>query len=131
MRKLTIQALILLAVLILAGCTRKPLLYEWGSYEEQVYAMYKDPGKVPVEEQIEGLERDYQRARANNRPVPPGYHAHLGYLYFQTGKADQALQSFITEKELFPESAKYMDLLIARMKSKPENDLATKVTKST
>jgi hypothetical protein len=118
MRKKNLQTLFLLAVLIIAGCARKPLIYEWGSYEEQVYAMYKDAGKVPVEEQIEGLERDYQRARANNRPVPPGYHAHLGYLYFQTGKADQALQSFTTEKELFPESTKYMDLLIARIKPK-------------
>jgi hypothetical protein len=47
--------------------------------------------------------------------VPPGYHAHLGYLYYQSGKADQALQSFETEKQLFPESTRFMDLLISRM----------------
>jgi hypothetical protein len=117
MRKTKSSFLILLTVAILAGCVhKKPLLYEWGSYEEQVYAMYSDTGKVPIEKQLEDLERDYQKARATNRPVPPGYHAHVGYLYFQLGKADQAVQSFETEKLLFPESTLYMDRLIARIK---------------
>jgi hypothetical protein len=110
--------LFLLATLMLAACVKQPPLYEWGSYEDQIYAMYSDPGKVPVENQIQDLERDYQEAKAHNRPVPPGYHAHLGYLYFQLGKVDQAFQSFNTEKALFPESAVYMDRLIARIKQK-------------
>ena len=112
------KSLLLLLVLatVLSACVRQPLLYQWGSYNNQIYAMYHDPGKVPVEKQLEDLERDYQRARAANRPVPPGYHAHVGYLYFQLGKTDQALQSFETEKALFPESTVYMDRLIARIK---------------
>jgi hypothetical protein len=109
--------LFLLAAAMLAGCVaKKPLLYQWGSYEEQVYAMYSDTGKVSIEEQLNSLERDYQIARAADRPVPPGYHAHVGYLYFQLGKTDQAMQSFETEKALFPESSIYMDRLIARIK---------------
>ncbi len=112
---MTRLTLFLLTVSVLAGCERKPLIYEWGSYEDQIYAMYSDPGKVPVEEQVQNLERDYQLARSENKPVPPGYHAHLGYLYYQLGKTDQALQSFETEKKLFPESTRYMNLLISRM----------------
>jgi hypothetical protein len=115
MRKMTRLTLFLLTVSVLAGCAKKPLIYAWGSYEEQIYVMYSDPGKVPVEEQIENLESDYQLARSVDKPVPPGYHAHLGYLYYQSGKADQALQSFETEKKLFPESTRFMDLLISRM----------------
>ena len=115
MRKMTRLTLFLLIVSVLAGCAKKPLIYAWGSYEDQIYVMYNDPGKVPVEEQIESLESDYQLARSENKPVPPGYHAHLGYLYYQSGKADQAFQSFETEKELFPESTRFMDLLISRM----------------
>jgi hypothetical protein len=116
MRKTKSSFLILLAAAILAGCAGKPLLYEWGSYEDQIYAMYSDTGKVPIEKQLQDLEHDYQRARAANRSVPPGYHAHVGYLYFQLGKDDQAVQSFETEKALFPESTVYMDRLIARIK---------------
>ncbi len=108
--------LILLAATVLAGCAGTPLLYAWGSYEDQIHAMYTDTGKVPVEKQLEDLERDYQEARSANKSVPPGYHAHIGYLYFQLGKADQAVQSFETEKALFPESTVYMDRLIARIK---------------
>lgn len=115
MRKIARLTLFLLAVSVLAGCAKQHSVYEWGSYEDQIYVMYSDPGKVPVEEQIESLERDYQLARSENKPVPPGYHAHLGYLYYQIGKADQAFQSLETEKELFPESTRFMDLLISRM----------------
>lgn len=107
----------LLASAAMAGCVHAPpTLYQWGSYEDQVYAMCTDGGKVPLESQLQNLEEDYQHIRASKGAVPPGFHAHLGYLYFQTGKADQALQSFETEKSLFPESTVFMDHLIARIK---------------
>ena len=105
------------ALLALIGCAQKPTsLYQWGTYQPQIYALYSDPGKVSPEEQIAKLEEDYQKARSTNQAVPPGFHAHLGYLYFQAGKADQAVQSFNTEKALFPESTVYMNRLIAQIK---------------
>jgi hypothetical protein len=106
-----------LLLLTLVGCAApKQSLYQWGDYENQVYALYNDPGQSPVEAQIERLEADYQKARSTNKTVPPGFHAHLGYLYFQAGKGDQAVQSFQTEKSLFPESAVYMDRILAKAK---------------
>lgn len=89
-------------------------LYQWGSYEDQVYAMYAEPGKVSPQEQILTLEADADKARASNRALPPGMHAHLGYLYFQSGKPDRAVAEFETESRLFPESRPYMERLIAR-----------------
>jgi hypothetical protein len=81
----------LLALLALSsGCVGAPTLYHWGHYEALIYATYAAPGSVPPERQIELLERDYQQARAANRPVPPGFHAYLGYLYYSIGRADQA-----------------------------------------
>ncbi len=106
------------SLLILAGCAnQQQSLYQWGSYEDQVYAMYSEPGKVSAEEQITRLGLDAEKARATNRSVPPGYHAHLGFLYFQTGKPDAAVQSLEHEKALFPESTVYMNRLIARIKA--------------
>lgn len=101
--------------LLTACVSPTPSLYQWGSYEQQVYALYNDPGKAPSEQQIQKLEEDYQKARAINKAVPPGFHAHLGYLYFGVGKLDQARQSFATEKSLFPESAVYMDRILAKL----------------
>jgi hypothetical protein len=106
-----------LLLFTLVGCAApKQSLYQWGDYESQVYSLYNDPGKSPIEAQIEKLEADYQTARSTNKAVPPGFHAHLGYLCFQTGKGDQAVQSFQTEKTLFPESAVYMDRILAKVK---------------
>ena len=101
--------------LLLTGCST-PSLYTWGHYEDLVYVSYAAPGKAPPEMQIEKLEQDYQKARAANRRMHPGFHAHLGYLYFQTGKLDQARQEFETEKAEFPESAVFMDRLLSNLK---------------
>lgn len=105
----------LLVALLASGCaTQDKGLYQWGSYENQIYAMYAEGGKSSPLEQIAALEQDLEKARAANRPLPPGFQAHLGYLYFQTGKLDQAIAAFETEKQRFPESRPYMDRLISR-----------------
>jgi hypothetical protein len=100
---------------LLVGCTTQRPLYAWGSYEELIYASYNDPGKVPPELQIEMLEKEYQKVRATTARVPPGWHAHLGYLYAAVGKVDQAQQEFRTEKAEFPESAVFVDRLLANL----------------
>ncbi len=106
----------LLALLVVAAGCARPTLYSWGQYEELIYRSYAAPGAVAPEMQIERLEADYQRARAENKPVPPGFHAHLGFLYFQLGKLDQAKQELETEKAQFPESAVFIDRLLANLK---------------
>ena len=102
-------------VAVLAGCAAPKTMYAWGSYEELIYASYATPGSAPPEMQIESMERDYQQARAANQRVPPGWHAHLGYLYYQAGKRDQAVQELRTEKAGFPESAVFVDRLLANI----------------
>lgn len=102
-------------IALLTGCA-KPTLYYWGQYEELIYVTYTAPGKAATEMQIEKLEQDYQKARAANKRVPPGFHAYLGYLYFQLGKVDAARQELETEKAEFPESAVFVDRLLTNLK---------------
>jgi hypothetical protein len=104
-------------VALLTGCAA-PGLYSWGHYEAVVYATYAKPGAVPPERQIELLEQDYQKARSENKPVPPGFHAHLGYLYYQLGRLEEARREFETEKARFPESVVFIDRLLARLTGK-------------
>ncbi|NIJ47524.1 DUF4810 domain-containing protein [Rhizomicrobium electricum] len=106
-----------LAALVLAGCGT-PTKYYWGNYEELVYANYAKPGAVALDKQIQILQGDAQKAQKEGRPLPPGFHAQLGYLYAQQGSADQAKVQFETEKQLFPESTVLMDRLIANMARK-------------
>lgn len=105
----------LVGALLLTGCTSSRGLYYWGSYESQIYKMYNDPGEAPAERQVEVLEADIERARSKGQPLPPGYRAHLGYLYFQLGKYELARQSFEAEKAAFPESTVLMDRFIKKL----------------
>ena len=113
-----IRILSLLLAASLTACVTRPVpLYAWGQYEEVIYANHANPGAGDPQSQILILEKDLQVARASSARLPPGWHAHLGYLYFQAGKADQAQQEFITEKTRFPESAVFMDRLLAKLKT--------------
>ena len=102
---------------LLGGCATAPhTIYSWGNYEDLIYASYVSPQDLPAEKQVEVLEKDYQVARSTNQRLPPGWHTHLASLYYQIGKPDQARQELLTEKAEFPESAVFVDRLIANLK---------------
>jgi hypothetical protein len=103
------------AAVWLSGCAQQPkTLYQWGSYQPEVYEYFKGESK---EAQIARLEEDLQKIRSTNGSPPPGYHAQLGMLYGGVGKDDQMVQELRTEKALFPESATYMDFLLRNVKT--------------
>jgi hypothetical protein len=115
MKQLSLFYCLLPFAVLLAGCGT-PTIYSWGHYEDVIYVSYDQPGKLPPQSQVDQLEQDYQKAKAANKPVPPGFHAHLGYLYTQLGKPDEARKEFETEKANFPESAVFMDRLAGNLK---------------
>lgn len=112
MKNLT-AALVLAVVAGLTGCATQPRsLYQWEGYQPQVYQYLK--GESP-DQQIAAMEKDLQTISAKGNHAPPGFHAHLGMLYSISGRPDQVLAQFEDEKKLFPESATYIDFLLAKM----------------
>lgn len=107
--------LFIAVVACLAGC-KSHSIYAWGSYEEGIYDMYVNPGKAEPGVQIASLKEDIEKAGGEGQRVPPGVHAHLGYLYYTQGNLSDALAEFATERELFPESAPFIDGMVARLK---------------
>lgn len=106
----------LLAVVII-GCASAPEdLYYWGNYEELIYDMYLKPGDAALADQIQQMETQIEKAAANGKSVPPGFHAHLGYLYANDGDYSAAVIHFQREKEKFPESTDFIDGILQRMK---------------
>jgi len=99
----------------LVGCAQpsKPL-YHWDGYQRQLYEHFKADASGP-EEQLRELLSLSEKARATGAALPPGFRAHLGLLYLELGRADEARQQFEAEKTVFPESATYMDFLLKRM----------------
>ncbi|HET8695121.1 MAG TPA: DUF4810 domain-containing protein [Aquabacterium sp.] len=101
-----------------AGCAnRSRPLYEWGSYQQQVYEHFKSTSTGP-EEQLIALQKDLEEIRSDGMSPPPGFYAHMGMLYASIGQDDKAMQAFDNEKSLFPESAKYLDFLMSKAKNK-------------
>ena len=108
-------SLVLVASIFVGGCASQSIYY-WGDYEDLIYAQYHEPGKATQEYQIEKMQADIQRAKSKNKPLPPGFYAHLGYQYLQLGKAGEARQYFEIEKGNFPESAVLMDRFLKKLK---------------
>ncbi|HLP75509.1 MAG TPA: DUF4810 domain-containing protein [Candidatus Paceibacterota bacterium] len=102
---------------LLTGCGT-PTIYSWGRYEDMVYKTYSEPGKLSPDDQILKMNEDLEKAKSRNKPVHPGFYAHLGYLYAQTGKLDQARQALEAEKAQFPESTVFVDHLLANLERK-------------
>lgn len=102
--------------IVLCGCTQTSTIYRWGSYEQVLYDMYMRPGKTDTDTQIVKLNEDIERTNAEGKRVPPGVHAHLGFLYYQQGLVEAAYEEFTTEKFLFPESTVFVDGVLERMR---------------
>lgn len=102
------------ALLMLAGCAGNApkKLYTWGDYQETVYDYYTH--KTSPQEQIAALQKVIQTSKKENRPVPPGFHTHLGMLYATTGQTGLAVGEFNNEKQQYPESTAYMNFLIGK-----------------
>lgn len=104
-----------LAFGLLTGCAQAPKpMYHWGGYQAQVYEYLKGDG-AGTQAQAGELETQQVNARAAGAALPPGFRAHLGMLYLQLGRADEARQQWEAEKSSFPESAAYMDFLLKRL----------------
>ena len=56
-----------------------------------------------------------QKAQSKGLALAPGFHAHLGMLYFESGNNSSGVEQFEIEKSLFPESSKYLDYLLAQL----------------
>jgi len=105
---------LLIAAALAAGCGHQSL-YRWGHYEDLLHAMWVEPGSADPVTQVARLREDVERAAAEGRGVPPGVWAHLGYLHWLQGNTDAAQEALVRERELFPESAVFVDGMLRRL----------------
>ena len=105
-------------IVVLAGCASPPetAMYRWGVYEDLMHLSYAEPGEADPVTQAQRLGEDIARTRAEGKRVPPGVHAHLGFLHYTLGDRVSARAHFVRERELFPESATFIDGILSRMK---------------
>jgi hypothetical protein len=99
-----------LALLIaLTGCA-SPGLYQWGGYDQALYAGYKDATKMEVLRLK--LEAHLSKMEKSGQKAAPGLYAELGTLHLQAGAADIARGYYAKERDAWPESQVLMTSLI-------------------
>lgn len=104
---------------VLAGCASHPVtppLYGWDGYQPTVYQNLKAGGDADPREQLGKLEEGEQKIQSAGQKLPPGYRAMQGMLYVEAGQIDKGQASFDSEKQYFPESARFMDFLQNNLK---------------
>lgn len=99
--------------LSMAGCATTNNLYQWGGYEDQLYAAYKDP--TQVEALRLKLEAHIQQAEKAGQKVAPGLYAELGTLYLQAGANGKAMDYYALERKAWPESQQLMTAMIENL----------------
>jgi hypothetical protein len=104
------------AVATLSGCQTTKPLYNYGAYQDTVYAHFKNEDSS-VTQEIDALEKTIAKSAAKNLPVAPGVNAHLGYLYIESGQMDLGVAYLRKEKALYPESAQFIDFLLKNAKA--------------
>ena len=62
------------------------------------------------------LIKEVRKTLDGKKQVPPGKYAQIGYLSYLCGDGASARQYFEQEKAAYPESARFMDSLMARLR---------------
>ena len=110
-QKVKLGTISCLAMLLSFSCTHQTQ-YHWGTYEDMVYGSFQANEDSEPVVQVQKLTEDLQKADAAGKQVGPGFYAHLGYMQHLSGDDVGAIDSFKREKELYPQSKKFVDRLI-------------------
>lgn len=114
-----------LFVNFLSGCATDSGLYQWGGYENDLYAAYKDT--TQVEKLRINLETHTLLMEKNGQRVAPGLYAELGTLYLQSGAPARAIIMYKKERDMWPESRGLMSAMIQNLERKQKAIQDTKI----
>ncbi len=103
------------AALLLACSCQSPSRYGFEGYRPSVFAVTANEDEADIDAAIAQLNETVERTLMDDRIVPPGMHAHIGFLYALRGDIDTAVAAFESEKELYPESTVFIDGMLRRM----------------
>lgn len=107
------RTVVTVSICALITACAAPSLYNWGGYDQALYAGYKDSAKmdelrVKLESHINAMESTQQK-------IAPGLYAELGTLYLQAGSKAKAVDLYKRERQAWPESTVLMTSLIENL----------------
>jgi len=106
------------ALLLGACASSSPGLYQWGSYDADLYSTYKNPNQVIALRK--NLEAHVAAMESSRRRVAPGLYAELGTLHLQANDLDKAILYYSHERAFWPESNGLMTAMIDNIRRRKE-----------
>lgn len=110
-----VSVAIALAALLGTSCTVQKPLYDWGLYDDAIYAYTKTNDEKSMEKLIALYERLIEKPKGSRAVPPPGVCADLGYLLVKSGEIKRGKELLQKETQLYPESKKFIDGVIKRL----------------
>ena len=103
----------LIIVGFLFSCAAPKPLYNWGDYENLSYKAVKSNEDADIQNLMLALNTiSKNTTTATSGRVPPGVCADYGYFLMKKGKVEEGKKWMIKEKELYPESAVFIDRIL-------------------
>lgn len=116
MKKSVLLSLIAAPAVILASCASSPTLYNWYTYSDSTYQYVKAGDDESNAKLLEVYQQIVDGQEGSIREtVPPGVCADYGYMLVSAGKVEEGKELLLKEKELYPESAAFIDSILKRI----------------
>jgi hypothetical protein len=113
--------LLVLLIVFISGCVQTSMYY-WGNYSGTLYKYKKAPSDETLNTHIESIEKIIKESDYYNKKVPPGIYCEYAYYYMLEGNNEDAKKYFELEKKLYPESTKFVDVLLQGMSVEKETE---------
>lgn len=105
-------------IVFISGCASN--LYIWNNYSKSKYIMKKKETDEAIRSHKESLISIIDKSELSGKKVPPGIYSELGQIYQREGEVKSAIECFENEKYLYPESIKFIDLIISQIQEKKD-----------
>jgi hypothetical protein len=115
---MNIKVLAVILCIGLAGCTSvSPGGYYWGKYSYSYHELLKNPGDTTRAAHVVTLQDIIATSKEKSLRTPPGIHAELGNLLSNANRNDEAAAQYQAERDLYPESAVFLQRLLVKVKT--------------
>ncbi len=113
--------LFIVIIILVTGCVQNSLYY-WDGYSNSLYKYKKGPSDKTIKAHKESILKIIDKSDYYGKKIPPGVCCEYGYYLLQESNYIEAKKYFEFEIKLYPESKKFVNLLLKEIPINKENE---------